>query len=112
MMYVTTEERVDAGEGPVESVLKGEVERQIITLLERHFKGSAHLVELELLMRLPREEMTSELENLYRAGLVSKDTRVIPGARPYMTTCVYSITDKGVNALLRYEANGVDKANA
>ena len=63
-------------------------------------------------MRLPREEMASELDNLYRAGLVSKDVRVIPGARPYMTTCVYSITDRGLNALLRLEGDGAGKANA
>jgi len=112
MMYISTEESLETTEGPVESVLKGDVERQIMMLLESHFKGSAHLVELELLMRLPREEMASELDNLYRAGLVSKDVRVIPGARPYMTTCVYAITDRGVNALLRLEGDGAGRENA
>ena len=108
-MDVSVGENVEAVDGPIKGVLRGDVERQIMTLLERHFKGTAHLVELELLMRLPREEMASELENLYRAGLVSKEVRASPGERPYMRTCIYTITDKGIDGLRRLNGDSTEE---
>ena len=108
-MYDSVGDTVVAGELLIENALKGEIERQILELLERRFKGTASLVDLELSMRLPRKEMASELENLYRAGLVSKEVRASPGERPYMRTCIYTITDKGIDGLRRLNGDSTEE---
>ncbi len=100
-MYDSVGDTVVAGELLIKNALKGEIERRILELLQTRFKGTASLVDLEIMMRLPREEMALELVNLYRAGLVSKEVRASPGARPYMRTCIYTITEKGIDGLLR-----------
>lgn len=87
----------DGGEGPG-AFPCDEAQIIILEILERHFGRTAHLVEIELLSRLPRDDLDRALGDLSGSGMVVEEVRRIPG-RYTPEWSVFRITCKGLDAL-------------